>query len=125
MKTIGQREKGVTFTGWLIILALIGFFVLLGLKVVPIYLENYTVKDIVQSLKEEPLITKKSARDVKKMIVHRIDINGIYDLPSEKVIVKKRPGVMRVSIDYTVQKNMFGNLDILVTFSEKVELISN
>jgi len=39
--------------------------------------------------------------------------------------VKKKSGVMAVSIDYTVQKNMVGNIDILVTFSEKIELISN
>jgi len=125
MTGIGHRQRGVTFTGWLTILALIGFFVMLVLKIGPIYMENFTVKDIVSSLKEEPLITKKSSIEVKNMIMKRIDLNGIYDLPRDRVTVKKKRGVMAVSIDYTVQKNMVGNIDILVTFSEKIELISN
>ncbi len=125
MTGIGHRQRGVTFTGWLTILALIGFFVMLVLKIGPIYMENFTVKDIVSSLKEEPLITKKSTAEVKNMIMKRIDLNGIYDLPRDRVTVKKKRGVMTISIDYTVQKNMAGNIDILVTFSEKIELISN
>jgi len=125
MTGIRHRQRGVTFTGWLTILALIGFFVMLVLKIGPIYMENFTVKDIVSSLKEEPLITKKSSIEVKNMIMKRIDLNGIYDLPRDRVTVKKKRGVMAVSIDYTVQKNMVGNIDILVTFSEKIELISN
>ncbi len=125
MISVGRKERGVTFTGWLIILALMGFFVMLILKIGPIYMENYSVKEIVSGLKEEPLITKKSSAQVKRMIVKRIDINGIYDLPSDRITVKKKGGVTSVSIDYTVQKNMVGNIDILVSFSEKIELIAN
>ena len=115
----------MTFTGWLVVLALIGFFALLGMKIAPIYMEHYSVKQVVASLKNEPQITKKSVRDVKKMIMHRLDINGVYDLKREHVIVKKRPGILDVTVAYVVQKKMVGNLDILVSFSDNVKLVSN
>lgn len=125
MKGELTRQRGMTLTGWMTVIALILFFALLGMKIGPIYLENLTVKDVVESLKEEPLITKRSAAEVKSMIMKRLDINGVYDLKSDHVSVKKSPGIMKVSIDYQVQKNMVGNLDILVTFSDQIELISN
>ncbi|WP_275099334.1 DUF4845 domain-containing protein [Sedimenticola hydrogenitrophicus] len=115
----------MTLTGWMTVVALILFFALLGMKIGPIYLENLTVKDVVESLKDEPLITKRSALEVKKMIIHRLDINGVYDLAADHVTVKKSPGIMKVDITYTVQKKMVGNLDILVSFSDQIELISN
>jgi len=119
------RQRGMTLTGWMTVIALILFFALLGMKIGPIYLENLTVKDVVESLKEEPLITKRSASEVKSMIMKRLDINGVYDLKSDHVTVKKSPGIMKVAIDYQVQKKMVGNIDILVTFSDQIELISN
>ncbi|MCW8974302.1 MAG: DUF4845 domain-containing protein, partial [Sedimenticola sp.] len=93
--------------------------------IVPIYLENLTVKDVVEALEQEPLITKRSAREVKLMIMKRLDINGVYDLNESHVTVKKSPGVMTIDITYTVQKKLVGNMDLLVSFSEKKELISN
>lgn len=120
-----QKQRGMTLTGWMTVVALILFFALLGMKIVPIYLENLTVKDVVKTLKDEPLITKKSAAQVKSMVMKRLDINGVYDLTSEHVTVKKSPGIMKVDVTYTVQKKMVGNIDILVSFSDQVELISN
>ena len=125
MKHMISKQKGMTLTGWMTVVALILFFALLGMKIVPIYLENLTVKDVIAGLKEEPLITKKSSGEVKSMIMRRLDINGVYDLKGDHVSVKKSPGVMKVDITYTVQKKLVGNMDILVSFSEQVELVSN
>ena len=115
----------MTFSGWLVVLALIGFFALLGMKIGPIYLEHYSVKQVVESLKNEPQITKKSVRDVKNMIMRRLDINGVYDLKRKNVKVKKTPGVLNVTVAYTVQKKMVGNIDVLVSFSDNAKLVSN
>lgn len=125
MSHMMKKQQGMTFSGWLVVLMLIGFFALLGMKIGPIYLEHYSIKQVVESLKNEPLITQKSARDVKKMIMRRLDINGVYDLKRENVIVKKSPGVLDVTVAYTVQKNMVGNIDILVSFSDNARLVSN
>lgn len=125
MKSGLTRQRGMTLTGWMTVIALILFFALLGMKIGPIYLENLTVKDVVESLKDEPLITKRSASEVKSMIMKRLDINGVYDLKSDHVTVKKSPGIMKVDITYQVQKQMVGNIEILVSFSDQIELISN
>lgn len=125
MNGLISNQRGMTLTGWMTVVALVIFFALLGLRIVPIYLENLTVKDVVEALEEEPLITKRSAREVKSMIMSRLDINGVYDLKSDQVTVKKSPGVMTIDITYTVQKKLVGNMDLLVSFSEKKELISN
>lgn len=125
MSHMPNKQQGMTFTGWLVVLALIGFFALLGMKIVPIYIENYSVKSVVESLKDEPLITKKGAAEIKTMIMRRIDINGIYDIKRESVLVKVSPGIVDVSVVYTVRKPIMGNLDIIVSFDERIQLVQN
>lgn len=120
-----KRQQGMTAIGWLIVLLLIAFFALLGMKIGPIYMENYTVKAVIKSMKQEPRITQESAIKVKDMVMRRLDINGVYDIKSSHVTVKKIPGLMTIEIKYKVQKPVIGNLDVVATFAEKLELVSN
>ena len=120
-----NRQQGMTATGWLVVLLLIGIFAALAMKIGPVYLQNYTVKSILESLKNEPLITQQPPTMVTSMIMRRLDINGVNILKKKNITVNKSPGVMQVSIDYKVQKKIFGNLEALMTFSDKIELVSN
>lgn len=120
-----SKQKGMTGLGWLTILALIGFFALLTLKIAPIYLDYYSVKSTLKSLEKEPLITKKSPAEIKKLIKKRLNINYVTDLPKDAFKIKKSPGILKVDLDYEVRKELFGNIDLLVTFKDNVELVSH
>lgn len=119
------NQKGMTGTGWLVVLALIGFFSMLVVKLAPIYMEHYSVKTVLLSLKEEPLITHKSIGEVRKMIQRRLKVNGVYDMEDDAIKIKKESGKLSVDITYEVQKNMAGNVDVLVSFSDKIEIVGN
>jgi hypothetical protein len=120
-----NRQNGMTGLGWLTILFLIGFFALLTFKLVPSYLENYSVRTVLKSFKEEPLITQKSKKDVLNMVMARLNTNGVRDIKRDMVKVDKKPGILNIKIDYTVRKSMVGNIDVIMSFNEKVELVSN
>lgn len=120
-----NRQAGMTGIGWLLVLVIIGFFVMLAFKIGPVYLENYSVKGALESLSNEPLITKKSTKDIKSMFLQRIRINGVYDFDKKSIKVKKSEGVVTVDVNYQVQKNMMGNIDVLISFSEQIELVPN
>ncbi|HHH38810.1 MAG TPA: DUF4845 domain-containing protein [Sedimenticola sp.] len=120
-----DRQRGMTGTGWLVVLALIGFFSLLAIKLVPVYLENYSVRTVLASLKEEPLITNKSVREIKRIVERRLKVNGVYDVKSKGLKVRRNSGVTRVEMTYSVRKHMMGNVDVLVSFSEQVRLVAN
>jgi hypothetical protein len=119
------RQNGMTGLGWLTVLFLIGFFALLTFKLAPTYLENYSVKSILKSFEEEPLITQKSKNDIRKMVMSRLTTNGIRDIKKDKVEIVKKPGLLNIKIDYFVRKPMVGNIDVIMSFNEEVELVSN
>ncbi len=120
-----NKQLGMTGMGWLTVLFLIGFFALLTFKLAPIYLENYSVKGVLQSFEDEPLITQKSKRDISRMIMARLNTNGVRDIKKEHVTIDKKRGVLKIAINYFVRKSMVGNVDIVVTFGDEIELVSN
>ncbi len=120
-----NKQLGMTGMGWMTILFLIGFFALLPFKLAPLYLENYSVKGVLQSLEEEPLITQKSKKNIRRMLMARLNTNGVRDIKKEHVTIDKKRGVLKIAINYFVRKSMVGNVDIVVTFADKVELVSN
>jgi hypothetical protein len=120
-----KKQRGMTGLGWLTVLFLIGFFAFLAIKLIPIYLEHYSIKTVIESLNEEPMITKKSPAEVRKMVVKKLKINSVYDFKKEYLKIKKAGGVMTVSVVYDVREPMIGNVDILVAFEEKIEFVSH
>jgi hypothetical protein len=120
-----SRQNGMTGLGWLTVLFLIGFFAMLTFKLAPTYLENYSVKTVLKSLEEEPLITQQSKKEIRNMISSRLITNGVRDVKNDMIEISKKPGVLNVTIDYFVRKSMVGNIDVIMTFKEEIELVSN
>ncbi len=117
-----QKQRGMTGLGWLTVLFIIGFFSFLALKLVPIYLEYYSIKQVLYSLKNEPAIAEKSAAEVRTLIGKRLLINSIYNLDKDTFKIKKVPGKFEVELNHNVQKHMAGNIDVLVTFHDEIDL---
>ncbi|MCB1831329.1 MAG: DUF4845 domain-containing protein [Gammaproteobacteria bacterium] len=119
------RQGGMTGTGWLVVLALIGFFSMLIIKLAPVYMEHFSVKTVLESIKEEPMITQKSVPEIRTLIQRRLKVNGVYEMSNDDIKIKKEGGVTSVDITYQVVKHMAGNVDVLISFSDNIKLVAN
>lgn len=117
-----RQQKGMTAVGWLVVLALVAFFALLAIKLLPIYLNGYKVVQSVKSLKSDNNAFGKPPLELKKMILKRIDINGIYNFDPQDISIRRVNNNHVVEVDYEVKESMFGNLSVVVQFDAKVEV---
>jgi hypothetical protein len=120
-----KKQRGMTGLGWLTVLFLIGFFAFLGIKLIPIYLEHYSIKTVVESLEREPNITQKTPAEVRALVMKRLKINSVYDFKKDYLKIKKSGGVMTVDVVYEVREPMAGNIEVLLTFKEHIEFVSH
>jgi len=125
MKRIGNRQSGMTLIGFLLMFLLIGFFVLLTVKLAPIYLEHFKVSSTLESLKKEPEIGTKSREDILRMLEKRWEINMVNAVTSKDVVVNRQPGKLTVQIAYEVTTPILGNVDALVYFDDTIEVPIN
>lgn len=121
-----HKQKGMTALGWLIVLALIGLFALVAIRVTPMYLESFNVAGALESLKNEPLVTQKSIAEINSLLQRRFDVNDIKSVNRKTdVKVEKQDGILRVTIAYESRTHLLGNLDVVGVFNKQVEIIGH
>ncbi len=121
---IRARQCGMTTLGWLIVLALIGFFTLITLRLAPVYLEYYKVVSSLDSLREEPQVTRKTKLEIQNLLDRRFQINDVHSVQGKDAKIEQRDGVTHVELTYEVRVPLMGNLDAVARFDRKLELIS-
>ncbi len=120
-----RKQKGMTAIGWMLVLGLIAFFVLVALRLVPLYLEYAKVVTVLESLENEPGITQKSRGEIFKLIERRLDINDVRGLePRKKTQIKKDGGILTVRIVYERREPMLGNVDVVASFDKEVRIVA-
>ena len=118
-----KRQQGMTLLGWIIVLGLIAFFVLLTLRLLPNYLENFKVAETLESLRNEPDITRKAPSEVRKLISRRFMINDVTNLDARDVTITNADGRITIRARYEIRMPVLGNVDAVTRFDESVELI--
>jgi len=117
-----KHQTGLTFITWLFIMLIAGFFALLTLKLVPIYIENMGVKSVIESMHEDSKVANSSIAGIRTIIKKRLSINQIYDFPQEYIKITKGKNRLIVDITYDKVEPIIGNVSVLVSFSEKLDI---
>ena len=130
MKNMINNQRGVTFIGWLVILALVGFFVLLTMRLIPLYNEKMGVISSMNAVASRTDAGKLSTFEVQKYFLRNADINGIRrfmdrnvrdHVTVERGVNKGDPKLMRVQ--YESRNKFFYDLEFVLVFDHSVPLI--
>jgi hypothetical protein len=116
-----KHQRGLTFISLVFILGLIAFFVLLGLKIGPIYLDHSKVANALAEIKKSPDIERQSEAEIRNSLSKRFNMNYVYDVTQDDIKVVKQGNYLKVVIEYEVVKKIVGNLSVLVEFHDVVE----
>lgn len=125
MKDSRVAQRGIGMLGLLLVVGLLAFVLLVGLRLMPVYLENFKVEDVLESLHQEGQLTQKSTRDIQRLILKRLEINDVHNVSKEHIDIQKKRGQVIVNIQYEVRTSLFGNLDIVARFDELFEAVAH
>ncbi len=117
-----QRERGLTLVTLVLLLAIIGFFTLLILKIVPIYMNHASVVESLQAVKNTPDIQNRSKYQILDTLDRRFDINYVDHVTPHDIKILKNGTYFKLTIKYEVIEEMAGNLSVLTEFHEEIEM---
>lgn len=117
-----KTQKGLTTIGWLAVIAIFGSIVLTGFKIIPMYLEFFNVKAVMESVAKDTALDPKSKRDLWQAIDKNLLINSVRDLKQENFSFTRKDGVTTIRVDYEVRKPYIAELFIGANFSHQVEI---
>jgi hypothetical protein len=118
-----RKQSGLTLIGFLITLAVGLFFVYGAMRVVPMYLEYYSLVTALEKLENDPSARNMAPRQIKQSIADSLWVSYSDDniKPSHIRISKKSQGI-NVRVAYEVRKPFLGNLSLIGTFDRSVIL---
>jgi len=116
-----QYQGGMTAAGWLIIMAIVLFFMYLGIKLAPAYMEYFSIKSSLESVSEEAN-SETSKSDIKRLITGRFTVNSIKAVKAEDVEIKEVTGGKALYLQYESRIALFGNISALLEFEHEEPL---
>jgi hypothetical protein len=116
-----RKQRGVTMIGWVIILSLIIGGALMFMKIFPIYSRNFSVQSSLKVVAKQSDIASQSPAKIVENVMKQFNVNSIYNFDKTDIKVQKTRNGVEIRAEYEVRENIAGNLDVVVSFDERVE----
>ena len=117
-----QRQQGITMISLAAVLGVLAFFVLILLTLMPAYLDNFKIRSHLSNLKEDSSVVAMTDQKIINTLFKRFQIDDVEHIKEEDVLIEEINGGIKVSIEYEVRKHLFSNVDVVLSFSESVEI---
>ena len=116
-----STQSGLTLMSFLIVLAVAGFFIYIGMKLFPVYNEYWSVVTDMKGLAAEPGVKQLSPEEVRARMLRRFDISYVDSVKPQDIKLERKDGY-QLTIAYEVRRNLMYNLDFVAVFDKTVEL---
>jgi hypothetical protein len=110
-----KRQLGVSLSGLLMSAVILAVLALLGMKVVPEYLEYFQIIKTLKAVSNDPS-AKTSVSEVRKGFDRRANIDNITAIAAADLDVSKDGGDLLISFAYERRVPLFANVSLLLDF---------
>ncbi len=114
-----KKQKGLTLISWMGILALVLFNGIIAMNVVPVFLNDHSVKTLMEDMQSDSSVRGATPKKIKDMITKRLRINNVYSVNKDHITIKKDQKDYIVTIEYEPRGKLIGSLDYIVTFKHE------
>jgi len=130
MKTLGKYQQGITFLGLLIILAVIATYVLLGVRLYPLYYEKSQVINAMKGAANQPNAIGMASTDLMNAFLKNLNattnikrFNRKNIRQYMKVIPARKNEPKKLQLTYQITNVFFKDVVLVMEFDHSVDLI--
>ena len=84
-----HKQRGATFIFWVFFAALVGFLLMLGIKLFPVYYKGFATEKIVEDIALEMQGKKPNKKQLWESIDKRLNVNSINGVQKEHFVYNK------------------------------------
>jgi hypothetical protein len=109
------------FAGVLVLLIAIVFVAIIGMKLVPAYIEYYTIKNAVTAITQSGELRNATVADVRKAFQSRADVDDIRAVTPADLEVTKEGNEVVIAFAYEKRIPLFSNISVLIDFASSTK----
>lgn len=119
---VRRKQGGLTLIGFLIVLSIVIFVAFMGMKIVPIYMEYYSVVSTMNGVASTRGAANLQPSAVRTRILDQLYVSySSGNVKAQHIKLSRRNGV-HLRIAYEVRKPLIGNLDVVAKFDRSVQM---
>ena len=107
-----KRQQGISLVGLIVVLALLGFVLMLALKIVPTYMEYRAIKNAIATAKA----TGGGVVEIQKSFDAATIAGYISSISSRDLIIEKNNGETDISFAYEKKIPLVGPASLLLEY---------
>ena len=115
MKTI-NNQRGLSLLGFIFLLILVLFFTYIGIKLVPVYLNHWSLMSEVRAIASEPGSANKAPNSIRRDLFNRLNVSYVEHVEPRHISIE-RGDQIRLVVSYEVEKHLIGNIDAVIKFN--------
>jgi hypothetical protein len=117
-----KKQFGVTMPTIAALLALLAFFVLIAIRLFPIYMENFNISSHMKRIGHDARMGELTKRELETTLLKRFSIDDVKNVEREDILITDTDGGYVIEVIYEVRTPFMGNIDFVVYFDEKQEI---
>lgn len=110
-----MRERGVSIIGFLFVLAVILVVALLAFRMIPSYIEYYTVQKALEGAVNE--VRDPTVRNIRGFVEGRISADYVDSVSAKDVQVTKSGNTITASVSWEKKLPLVHNVSLLMEFN--------
>jgi Tfp pilus assembly major pilin PilA len=114
-----RKQRGVSLIGLIIVASIAAFVAIIGFKLLPTYIEYFTIKRMVSDLAHSPELRGTSVKDVKLAFDRRAQIDNINSIRADDLEITKEGDGFSIVAAYSVKVPLFGNVSACMDFEAR------
>lgn len=117
-----HKQRGLTLIGFLVVLAVVGFFGYLIMRVFPVYSEYYSVVSAMKAMQAEPGVANMTPDKIRSLLDRKFYISYVKSPQPNNIKIRRQGGNYLLTVNYEVRDKLLYNLDYIATFNKTVNL---
>ncbi|MNM88976.1 hypothetical protein D3C81_1012000 [compost metagenome] len=115
-----RSQKGMSLLGWLVVLAVVAFLASTAFKIIPHYLDYYSIEKAITSVETDKAAEVRSVPEFYSYVGKALQINNIRDLNLQEALdVKQQDNEFHAHLKYEKREPLIENLDLVVHFDKE------
>jgi Tfp pilus assembly major pilin PilA len=115
-------QRGMTVIGMLMMIIAIAFVALIAMKVVPMYIQYFSIKSTIESIRKEPQLAQMSTQDIQNAIQKRFDIGYVNNIQARDLKIRNERSGRVIDLIYQDERDLFYGLYVLLKVNESISL---
>ena len=112
-----SKQRGLTLSGFMGGVVILVLASTIGLKLIPAYIQDSTIKNVFISIASDPEMQKASPRDIRMAFNKRASIDDIRAITAENIAIEKDGDRLVLSASYPVKIPLAGNVSLYLEFN--------